>query len=156
MTENDFNSSEKPVNMEEPDSDIEDRVEKAVGEVVEEDNLEIDEGLLKQKVLEEIEVRDRRSFIKYATAGFAALTITPFTGAASLLSGTTIGSNTAWHSGNDGSGSGLNADIVNSEHFSTGTSKPGSPSTDELFHDTDGDAIHYFDGSSWNKVDGSV
>lgn len=31
---------------------------------------------------------------------------------ASLVSGTTIGGNTAWHAGNDGSGSGLDADTV--------------------------------------------
>lgn len=39
---------------------------------------------------------------------------------ASLVSGTTIGGNTSWHSGNDGSGSGLDADTLDgnqSSHF---------------------------------------
>lgn len=35
---------------------------------------------------------------------------------ASLLSGTTIGGNTAWHSGNDGGSSGLDADTVDGSH----------------------------------------
>lgn len=37
---------------------------------------------------------------------------------ASLVSGTTIGGNTAWHAGNDGGGSGLNADSVDGSHAS--------------------------------------
>lgn len=37
---------------------------------------------------------------------------------ASLVSGTTIGGNTAWHAGNDGGGSGLDADSVDGNHSS--------------------------------------
>lgn len=37
---------------------------------------------------------------------------------ASLVSGTTIGGNTVWHSGNDGGGTGLHADLVDGKHAS--------------------------------------
>ncbi len=37
---------------------------------------------------------------------------------ASLVTGTTIAGNTAWHAGNDGAGSGLDADLVDGQHAS--------------------------------------
>ena len=43
---------------------------------------------------------------------------------ASLVSGTTIGGNTAWHAGNDGGGSNLNADMVDGNHASDLKSQP--------------------------------
>ncbi|MFB6209152.1 MAG: DUF4357 domain-containing protein [Candidatus Nanohaloarchaea archaeon] len=94
----------------------------------------------------------RRSFIKSLLAVLSAVLFSSLTSAASLLSGTTINGNTAWHTGNDGSGSGFNVDQVNGHDFSSGSSKPGSPSTGECFHDTDGEGIYYYNGSSWVQI----
>lgn len=44
---------------------------------------------------------------------------------ATLLSGTTIGGNVSWHAGNDGAGSGLDADTLDGQHASDITTKTG-------------------------------
>lgn len=55
---------------------------------------------------------------------------------ATLASGTTIGGNTAWHSGNDGNGSGLDADTVSGYNVTVSSSSPSSPNTNDIWIDT--------------------
>ena len=55
---------------------------------------------------------------------------------ASLASGTTVGSNTAWHAGNDGSGSGLDADTVDGDDASSFVSTSGDTINGELEADS--------------------
>lgn len=57
----------------------------------------------------------RRQFLKTLGLGAGGLALTSTAAGAGLLSGTTIGGNTAWHQGNDGPGSGLDADTVDGE-----------------------------------------
>lgn len=75
-----------------------------------------DWGELRERVREHIE----------AAHDVEVSTIEP---GASLLSGTTVGGNTAWHAGNDGAGSGLNADSVDSAEPPFGLSSSSFTST---------------------------
>lgn len=55
---------------------------------------------------------------------------------ASLASGTTIGGNTSWHAGNDGSGSGLAADHVDGHNVYVQSSEPSGASDGDIWLDT--------------------
>jgi hypothetical protein len=55
---------------------------------------------------------------------------------ASLLSGTTIGGNESWHSGNDGDGSGLDAAKVMGTKVYVGSSAPSGATSGDLWVDT--------------------
>ncbi len=46
----------------------------------------------------------------------------------------------------------IDADEVDGHHLSVGSSKPGSPATGTLFYDTDGEGVHYYNGSSWVQI----
>ncbi len=49
----------------------------------------------------------------------------------------------------------VDADEVDGHHLSVGSSKPGSPATGTLFYDTDGEGVHYYNGSSWVRITSS-
>ncbi len=84
---------------------------------------------------------DRRDFLKLL--GMSAGTIGLISGAAG-----------AWgqlRASSQGL-SDVDADEVDGHHLSVGSSKPGSPATGTIFYDTDGEGVHYYNGSSWVKV----
>jgi hypothetical protein len=54
----------------------------------------------------------RRDFLKVFGTGLGGLIFSSSVAGASLLSGTSIGQKTVWHAGNDGTGSGLDADTL--------------------------------------------
>lgn len=55
---------------------------------------------------------------------------------ADLATGTTIGDSEAWHAGNDGDGSGLNADFIKNNGLTVSGTAPTSPTTNDLWLDT--------------------
>ena len=67
-----------------------------------------------------------------ASAGYTAK-INYSTGQWTFTSNPSINGYTNWHSGNDGSGSGLDADKVDGLHFWTGSQLPNSPSSDTIY-----------------------
>lgn len=54
-------------------------------------------------------------------------------GAGAFATGTTIAGQTAWHAGNDGDGSGLDADLVRGRKITVATTAPSSPSTGDVW-----------------------
>ncbi|MFB6209151.1 MAG: twin-arginine translocation signal domain-containing protein [Candidatus Nanohaloarchaea archaeon] len=92
----------------------------------------------------------RRRFLKLLGLGTAGTALASSGLAASLTSGTTIGGNTALHTGNDQSSA--NADQVDSHHFVAQSSVPSSPATGTLWYDTDGEGVSYYNGSDWLAV----
>ena len=83
----------------------------------------------------------------------------------------TFNSNTVWHAGNDGTGSGLDADLLDGSHASAfsltthnhdgvyakwrgyGTSNPGSPAEGDLFHRTDTPVrLMFYSNSAWHTI----
>lgn len=100
----------------------------------------------------------RRSFLKLLGVGAGSLALSSTGLAASLSSGTTIGSNTAWHAGNDGSSSGLIADQVDGHEILTDTlsNRPSAGTSGRLFYATDGEGVFHDNGSSWEQVSAKV
>lgn len=78
----------------------------------------------------------RRDFLKMLGLGGAGIGIASSGAAASLLSGTTIDGYKAFHAGNDGDGSGLNADEVDGIEIYVQGSQPSNPSTNDVWIDT--------------------
>lgn len=115
-------------------SKIEDIVEQKVEQSLETDTDSEISKLVEQKVDEKLQQKektaerginllengkvDRRSFLKMLGLGTGALGLASSGAAASLLSGTTIGGNTAFHTGNDGPGSNLDADTLDGKQAS--------------------------------------
>lgn len=138
------------------DEDLKSQVEKIVEEKVEES---LEQGtdseisrIVEQKVEEKLEGQeqtakrglglvedgdmDRRSFLKMLGLGGAGLGLASSGAAANLLSGTKIGGNTVFHQGNDGSGSGFDADSIDGIEIYVQASQPNNASVNDIWIDT--------------------
>lgn len=49
--------------------------------------------------------------------------------------GMKVAGNTVWHAGNDGTGSGLDADVLNGHHYTPSTTQPASPADGDVWID---------------------
>lgn len=90
----------------------------------------------------------RRNFLKILGLGAGGLALSSSVAGWAKLGNDGLG----WHEGNDGSGSGLDADTVDGNHVSVGSSPPSSPATDTLFFDTDEEGISHYNGSAWEAI----
>jgi hypothetical protein len=86
----------------------------------------------------------RREFLKFLGAGSLAGLLSTL-GAADLFKLTVPSKKSR-----------LDAEEVDGQSISSGSSKPSNPSEGELFHDLNGGGISHYNGSEWEKVDDSV